>query len=193
MTYTQWLALSEDERDRVHFNDWNVYQRQGYPIALMAAARLADTCGLEVYDIQIGTYHGGEYLLHMTVKDAECSSLPPLLEQRFEGFRVAWFPLSQMHVTTDAQAPLDGTWREINDDTDAEFTFDTSTTPPTVLGKCISDGEPLMVSRVMGNENALLFRTTVPSSGYTSDHVFTSVAPNLCRNSLTMTLEWKRI
>jgi hypothetical protein len=193
MTYIEWLALTEDERDHTQFKIWNVYERDGYSIAVMAAARLADTCGLKVYDIQIGTYHGGEYLLHMTVADINCETLPKMLDQRFEGFRVAWMPLSQMHVTTNREAPIDGTWREVNDDTDAEFTFDTSTSPPTVMGKCISDDEPLMISRVTGNETALQFRSTVASSGYSSDHVFTSVAPGLCRNSLTMTLEWKRI
>jgi len=109
MTYTEWLAFSEEERDHTHFNIWNVYEHQGYSIALMAAARLADTCGHQVYDVQIGTYHGGEYLLHITVADKECSTLPRMLEQHFEGFRVAWMPLSQMHAPAGREAPINGT------------------------------------------------------------------------------------
>src|SRR5436190_3255347 len=130
MTYDQWLALSEDERDAVHFQQWNVYERDGYLVAMTAAVRLAESCGLKVSRIAIGTYHGGEYLLQLFVSDEDCRQLPPMLEQRFEGFRVAWFPLSTMGLNPSEFGSISGVWRHEDDDTNVEFTFDDSTQPP---------------------------------------------------------------
>lgn len=92
LNYDEWLALNDDERDAVHRGQWNVYEREGYLIPITAAVRLASQCGLPVIDIAIGTFHGGEYVLHLTVPDEHIPNLPAMLEQQFEGFRVAWLP-----------------------------------------------------------------------------------------------------
>jgi hypothetical protein len=92
MTYEEWLALEESERDRVHLESWNTYEREGYPIALHAASRLALQTKFTVLDVQIETYHCGEYLLGMTVPESEYPECPGMWDHRFEGFRVAWRP-----------------------------------------------------------------------------------------------------
>lgn len=92
MTYEEWLALDESERDRVHLEVWNTYEREGFPIALHAASRLALQTQFTVLDVRIETYHGGEYLLGMTVPESEYPECPGMWDHRFEGFRVAWRP-----------------------------------------------------------------------------------------------------
>ncbi len=193
MKYDQWLALREDERDAVHFQQWNVYERDGYLVAMTAAVRLAETCGLKVSHIEIGTYHGGEYLLHLFVPDEDCRRLPPMLEQRFEGFRVAWFPLSRMGLNPSEFGSISGVWRHQDDDTNVEFTFDGSTQPPRVAGRCISDGEQLVISSAVGNDQFLLFSSTVPSSGHFAQHTFSLTSPDTCTQHITLTETWKRV
>lgn len=93
-TYDEWLGLSEDERDRIHHEAWNVYDRDGIGIATVAAGRLALASRVRVLDTRIGTYHGDELVLHMCVSDQDQPTMPQLLSQRFEGFRVLWIPQS---------------------------------------------------------------------------------------------------
>jgi hypothetical protein len=75
-TYDEWLALSDEERDDVKFRQWNAYERDGIAIAFAAAARLALQSPHKILDIQIGTYHCGEYLLQLTVSQDDFSELP---------------------------------------------------------------------------------------------------------------------
>ena len=192
MTYDQWLALSEDERDAMHFEQWDVYSRDGYVIAMTAAVRLSESCGLKVSHMEVGTYHGGEHLLHLYVPDVDCSQMPPMLEQRFEGFRVVWFPLSRMGLSQSKLGSISGTWRHEDDDTDVEFTFDGSSQPPQVSARCISDNEHLVISGTRGNDKFLLFSSTVPSSGYFAEHTFTLTAPDTCTQDITLRETWKR-
>lgn len=109
MTYDEWLALSDEERDDVHLHQWNVYARDGLAIAFMAATRLAMEAPYTILDISVGTYHGGEYLLHLTVSREDHENCPRMLEQTFEGFRVVWIcepgPPSEL-----LEHPLLGTW-----------------------------------------------------------------------------------
>jgi hypothetical protein len=93
-SYDEWLSLSEDERDRVHREVWNVYDRDGIGIATIAAGRLALASSIKVLDVRIGTYHGGELVLHMCVSDGDYPKMPTMLSQRHEGFRVIWMPTS---------------------------------------------------------------------------------------------------
>ena len=93
--YEAWLALSDEQRDALMMG-WNAYEREGIGFAYTAAGRLAIASATPVLDIRIGTYHGGEYLLHPYVDDAALPNLPKPLEQTFEGFRVWWFPQSQL-------------------------------------------------------------------------------------------------
>ncbi len=101
-TYEDWLALSDDERDEVHFRDWNVYLRDGIAIAYIAAARLALQSPWKVLDISIGAYHGGEYTLDLTVSAEDFPKCPPRLTESFEGFRVIWFELEVFRKTDSA-------------------------------------------------------------------------------------------
>lgn len=96
MTYQDWLKLNDEQRDEIHFRQWNVYERDGYIITHMAASRLAEGSHLKIFDIRIGTYHGDEYTLDPYVSDIDYQNCPPMLQQVFEGFRVIWHPLSQI-------------------------------------------------------------------------------------------------
>lgn len=193
MTYDQWLALSEDERHTVHFEQWDVYSRDGYVIAMTAAVRLAGSCGVKVLHLEVGTYHGGEYLLHLYVSGEDCCRLPAMFEQRFEGFRVIWLPVSRMGLSPSEVGTISGVWRHEEDDTDVEFCFDAVPHPPKVSGRCISDGEQLVISGVRGNEKYLLFTSTVPSSGYFAQHTFTLVDRDTCTQDITLRETWKRL
>ena len=192
MTYDQWLALSEDERHTVHFQQWDVYSRDGYVIAMTAAVRLAESCGLKVSHMEIGTYHGGEYLLHLYVSDDDFSRMPPMLEQRFEGFRVVWFPVSRMGLSPSEFGDISGVWRHEDDDTDVELTFDAVIQPPKVSGRCLSDDEQLLISGVRGNDKFLMFSSTVPSTGYSAQHTFILTDRDTCTQDITLRETWKR-
>ena len=93
-TFEEWLALADEQRDAVH-KSWNVYDREGIGFAYTAGGRLAIASDTYVFDIQVGTYHGGVYVLHAYVADAAMQNLPKMLEQRFEGFHVIWLPVSK--------------------------------------------------------------------------------------------------
>jgi hypothetical protein len=192
MTYDQWLALSEDERETVHFQQWNVYSRDGYVIAMTAAVRLAESCGLKVFHMEIGTYHGGGYLLHLYVPDDDCRRMPPMLEQRFEGFRVVWFPVSRMGLSPSEIGTISGLWRHEDDDTDVEFSFDAAPNPPKVSGRCLKDGEQLVISGVRGHDKFLSFSSTVPSTGYFAQHTFRLTGRDTCTQDITLRETWKR-
>jgi hypothetical protein len=193
MHYDQWLALNDQERDSIHFEQWNVYARDGYIIAMTAASRLAASCQTKVFQMEIGTYHGGEYLLHLYIPDMACADMPPMLEQRFEGFRVAWFPVSRLGLNPTKDGTISGVWRHEDNDTNLELRFDASTQPPMVLGRSISDGEELVISEVIGAEKVLLFSSTVPSTGFFARHTFTLTEKDTCTQEITLRETWKRI
>ena len=93
-TYDEWLSLGNEEREAVLMS-WNGYEREGIGFPYIAAGRLALNSPIPVLDVCVGTYHGGEYVLHAYVDDAAVAGLPPMLQQSFEGFRVIWLPFSQ--------------------------------------------------------------------------------------------------
>jgi hypothetical protein len=93
-SYEQWLNFSDEERDRIHRNVWNVYARDGVGIAAIAAGRLSLASSVKVLDVRIGTYHDGELVLHVCVSDDDHPKVPEPLGQRFEGFRVIWISAS---------------------------------------------------------------------------------------------------
>lgn len=91
MTYDDWLQMTDEERDSAHFG-WDAYSRESIWVPYMAAARLAMMSGIPVLDLSVGTYHGGEYLLHMRVRSSDLAKCPQFPSQAFEGFRVMWLP-----------------------------------------------------------------------------------------------------
>jgi hypothetical protein len=94
-TYDEWLALTDQQRDEV-LMAWNAYDREAVGFPYVAAGHLAIESTTPVLDVRVGTYHGGEYVLHAYVADAAVANLPKSLEQTFEGFRVFWLPVSQL-------------------------------------------------------------------------------------------------
>ncbi|MCD0459085.1 hypothetical protein [Roseiconus lacunae] len=89
-SYDAWLALSEPEQEHIKNNIWNAYNRDRIDIPFTALARLISNSERTIIDGAIGTYHGGEYLLHVYVSEDSLACCPKPLEQRFEGFRVYW-------------------------------------------------------------------------------------------------------
>ncbi len=93
-SYDAWLALSEPEQERIKDDVWNAYNRDRIDIPFTALSRLIATSERRIIDGAIGTYHCGEYLLHVYVPQEDLASCPKPLEQRFEGFRVYWMSYS---------------------------------------------------------------------------------------------------
>jgi len=93
-TYEEWLTLSDSDRQALK-KTWNSGNRDSIGIPHTAAGRLTISSQVKVYDMQVGTFHGGEYVLHMIIDDQDLPRVPKMLEQTFEGFRVIWLPLSQ--------------------------------------------------------------------------------------------------
>lgn len=88
--YEDWLALSNEERDKIHFKIWKVYERDGIGFAYAAAGRLAAQSPFKVYDLAIGIYHRDEYLLELFLHPDEFLESPRMFEEKFEGFRVRY-------------------------------------------------------------------------------------------------------
>lgn len=87
-SYDEWLALTDAQREQMQ-QAWNVYAREGYCIALMAAARLTFAIPHRVMDVQIGTCHGGAWALHIFPENPPSDALRQQIPS-FEGFPVIW-------------------------------------------------------------------------------------------------------
>ncbi len=109
--YDDWLTLPEDAREHFH-RAWDVYSHEMFWVPMCAASRLAAQTHVPVIDLYAGIWHGGEYVLHLTVPKASLPSLPRPLEQTFEGFRVIW-----VGDTADVASPnrFYGTWHSSGD------------------------------------------------------------------------------
>jgi hypothetical protein len=184
-TYEDWLALSDKERHEVHFHDWNVYARDGIAIPYMAATRLALKSTRRILDIQIGTYHGGEYLLHLTVREEDFKGCPPMLADSFEGFRVVWCSARMFQAAPEVQGDLQGIWRA--EQGDYEFKFVWTEGGVDVMGRVSETGEELQIERPIVNRQYVLFSAYQASLDESTQHVFVLVAPDRCGDSTTRT------
>jgi len=189
-TYEDWLALSDDERKRVHFQEWNAYRRDGIAIAFMAATRLAFQSKRRILDIHIGTYHCGEYLLHLTVPAEDYRDCPPMLAESFEGFRVVWFPEPRFQPAPEVQGTLEGTWR--SEQGDYEFELRWTDAGVDVSGKVLSTGEDLQIARPTVNREYVLFSAYEASKDIESEHVLSLVTPSRSGDRTTRTEYYAR-
>jgi hypothetical protein len=192
-TYEDWLALSDDEKREVHSKEWNVYARDGIAIAFMAATRLALQCGKKVSNIQIGTYHCGEYLLQLTVSEQEFLDCPPMLAESFEGFRVVWCPPRIYVPPPDVPGTLEGTWRA--EEGDYEFELRLTGSGVDVTGRVVSTGEELCIQDPILNQRWVLFSARLPDADTEegTDHVFALVTPDRCGNRMTRLEYYRRV
>jgi hypothetical protein len=190
-TYDDWLALSDEERKEVHFKDWNAYARDGISIAFMAATRLALQSKRKILDIQIGTYHCGEYLLHLTVSEAEHRDCPPMLAESFEGFRVVWIPERVFQAAPDVPGTLEGRWKAERGD--YEFEIHWTASGVDVSGRVRTTGEELQITRPIANREYVLFSVYEASRKASSDHVLALVAPDRCGDHATRTEYYERV
>ena len=94
-SYDAWLAMDDAEQEHIKNNIWNAYSRDRIDIPFMALSRLMASSDRTIIDGAIGTYHCGEYLLHVYVPQDEIDDCPKPLKQRFEGFRVYWMYYSE--------------------------------------------------------------------------------------------------
>ena len=175
-TYEQWLALSAEDRKTVHFETWDVYARDGVAIAYTAAARLALTCNRRVLNIEIGTYHGGEYLLHMIVSAEDYEGCAPMLEDEFEGFRVVWMPAVDFEPLDESGDTLEGSW--VSDDGYYEFDFTRIDSGLSVSGWIGDTDSEFRIEHPTLNEQFVLFSAYDPERQVFTQHSFRLVAPN---------------
>lgn len=105
--YDEWLALPDDLRQK-YLASWNAYAHEMFWIPMTAAARLASTSTYPVTDINVGIYHGGAYVLQLTVANEYLPFCPKPLTQTFDGFPVIW--LGNRYEVTGNPQPFVGTW-----------------------------------------------------------------------------------
>jgi len=187
-TYDQWLALSDAEREDIKLNHWNAYAREGIAFAYMAAARLAMESSCDVLSIQIGTYHGGEYILRMTVSQEDYERCPPPLEQTFEGFRVDWIPPEYSDTEPHEGGSISGRW--VPETSEAGYQFDIRLEGQTleVSGRCRKTDEQLVItsSEVTGVcGDYASFSVYHPTLKTRSRHAFCLVAADRCEDTVS--------
>jgi hypothetical protein len=190
-TYEDWLALSEQQRKEVHFKEWNVYQRDGIAIAFMAATRLALQCNKRVLEIQIGTYHMGEYLLHLTVSEQDYRGCPPMLTDSFEGFRVVWLPPRMFEPTAEVPGTLEGKWRA--EDGDYEFELWWTNSGVDVIARVLGTGEEMQIDRPIVNGKYVLFSAYDPTRDDWTHHTLSLVDRDRCEDRATRTDYYRRV
>lgn len=191
-TYNEWLALSPEEQHKVHFEQWDVYDRDGIEIAYMAAVRLAMQSPYKILDIKIGTFHCGEYLLHITVSDEDWPQCPASREQTFEGFRVVWLPPDGFPEETTEEGSLEGTWLA-EEGGEYEFHIRPTGDGVNVTGVCRSTGETLEITNQWVNEPYVSFTAFEPNTGRSHEHVFRLVGPNRCEDRATKSEYYTRL
>lgn len=105
--YEDWLALTDQERIAIK-RSWNAYERESIGFPYIAAGRLAIASARKILDLRIGTYHGGEYLIHATVSGSDFKECPPMVTEEFEGFRIVWMPMPSDEPQNEAEHIGDG-------------------------------------------------------------------------------------
>ncbi|MES2983152.1 MAG: hypothetical protein V4727_12640 [Verrucomicrobiota bacterium] len=188
-TYDEWLALSSEERHCVHM-EWDTYARDGIAFAYTAAARLAFTSSRKVLNVEIGTYHGGEYLLHMIVSPEDFKDCPPMLQDSFEGFRVVCIPSSHPQPFERSDATLEGSW--VSEDGYYEFDFQANDAGLSVVGRIAGNDSTLLVEHSALNGQYLLFSMIDPQSGSYTRHSFRLTSPNSAEDDLTKACIFRR-
>ncbi|MBB6052480.1 hypothetical protein [Armatimonas rosea] len=58
-TLDEWLALSPDEQETIHLDQWNVYQGEGAQIGLALCDKFVQEHLGQVTDAELYVYHGG--------------------------------------------------------------------------------------------------------------------------------------
>ncbi len=89
--YSRWNRLTDAEKHELSQN-WDTQEGEGFPIALMALARLVIShCReLRIGHANVGIYHGGTFLLKVSLaKSCDLTNLRDL-PREFEGFPVIW-------------------------------------------------------------------------------------------------------
>ena len=188
--YEEWLALSTEDQHRVHSEIWDTYARNGISFAYTAASRLAMASPRRVLNIEIGTYHGGEYLLHMIVSPEDFEGCPPMLQDTFEGFRVVWIPSSHPQPFEGTDATLEGSW--VSEDGHYEFDFEANAAGLSVTGRIRGHDSTLLVEHSALNGQFLLFTAIDPISGIYSRHSFRLISPDSAEDDVTSVCKFRR-
>jgi hypothetical protein len=189
-TYDDWLALTAEDQHRVHIEAWDTNARDGIAFAYTAAARLAFASPRKVLNVEIGSYHGGEYLLHMIVSPEDFRDCPPMLQDTFEGFRVVWIPSSNPQPFGDTDATLEGSW--VSEDGHYEFDFEANDAGLSVSGRIGGTDSALLVEHSALNGQYLLFSAIDPKSGIYTRHSFRLLGSDLAEDDLTRACIFKR-
>jgi hypothetical protein len=89
--HVYWESLDKERKEKL-FQDWDAQKGEGFPIAIMALARLVISFCSEfpIGHANVGIYHGGTYLLKVSLSESCDSSSKSQLPAEFEGFPVIW-------------------------------------------------------------------------------------------------------
>ena len=133
-------------------------------VPLIAGARLASSCEFPVSDAQVGIYHGGEYVLNITVSDEDHDKCPRALEQSFEGFRVIYLADDYLPRLIHQHFML-GTWEFESRLGDFRFEVTESGGQLQVRSELLPSGEELPVELLRAPQLHYLEFGTRSSSG----------------------------
>lgn len=90
--YEKWLDFTDAQKEELS-EGWNVYDGEGFNLAIMALSHLVNSSNRKVATAYVGVYHGGRYLLNVTLLDETPIGDVDELSSTFEGFLVVWFNL----------------------------------------------------------------------------------------------------
>ena len=164
--------------------------RDGIMFAYTAAARLAFASPHKVLNIEIGTYHGGEYLLHMIVSPEDFKDCPPMLQDTYEGFRVVWIPSSHPEPFENSNATLEGSW--VSEDGYYEFDFEANEAGLSVAGRVGGSVSELCIEHSALNGQFLLFSAFDPQHRIYTRHSFRLISPDSAADDLTKPYIFRR-
>lgn len=89
MTAAEWVLLDDAERSQIALS-WDAYEREGIAFIFLSAALLAADSDIAILDIEIGTYHAGEYVIHYFIDPDELRVHRENLPKSHHGIRLFW-------------------------------------------------------------------------------------------------------
>jgi len=183
-TYDEWLAFSDDEREHCK-HEWNAYNRDGVVFPYLAAARLAMQSSFKILQVSVGTYHGGEYLLLLTVSKDDFEHCPPQFES-FEGFRVRWLPFDEGEFP--ASGLLNGDWVSLDSKTKYQFEIRYVESTVLVTGRCNETNSDLEISEAQKTgpqQEYVCFEAFNCTTKKHTSHMFSLINDNRCQDRTT--------
>ena len=141
-------------------------------------------------NVEIGTYHGGEYLLHMLVSPDDYKECPAMLADEFEGFRVVWIPVRDFKPLNDTGRSLEGSW--VSEDGYYEFELERTDSGLIVSGRIGGTDSEFHIQYPTLNEQFVLFSAYDPLRNLTTSHTFRLIDGDVAEDDLTYPCRFNR-